>query len=119
MSLLTTNITGVAEAQVFGIRWRPLYEVKLSLRGALSAIAHNANSMVALFLNLPVLAIWGFTIVALLKAGWLMLRRIVLLFFPGLIIWLRRLGQSRATKAHPHGRNFRAVALHRHFQAPM
>jgi hypothetical protein len=33
MSLLTTNITGVAEAQVFGIRWRPPYEVKLSLRG--------------------------------------------------------------------------------------
>ena len=97
MSLLTTNITGVAEAQVFGIRWRPLYEVKLSLRGALSAIADYVNSMVALFLNLPVIAIWGFTIVALVKAGWLMLRRIVVLFFPGLTIWLRRPVQSRAT----------------------
>jgi hypothetical protein len=97
MSLLTTNIAGVAEAQVFGIRWRPLYEVKLSLRGALSAIADYANSMVALFLNLPLIAIWGFTIVALLKAGWLMLRRIVVLFFPGLTIWLRRPVQSRAT----------------------
>jgi hypothetical protein len=96
MSLLTTNITGVAEAQVFGIRWRPLYEVKLSLRGALSAIADYANFMVALFLNLPVIAIWGFTIVALLKAGWLMLRRLVALFFPGLTIWLRPV-QPRAT----------------------
>ena len=96
MSLLTTNITGVAEAQVFGIRWRPLYELKLSLRGALSSIADYANSMVALFLNLPVIAIWGFTIVALLKAGWLMLRRIVLLFFPRLPLWLRRPAQSQA-----------------------
>jgi hypothetical protein len=96
MSLLTTNITGVAEAQVFGIRWRPLYELKLSLRGALSSIADYANSMVAVFLNLPVTAMWGFTIVALLKAGWLMLRRIVLLFFPRLPLWLRRPAQSQA-----------------------
>ena len=97
MSLLTSNITGVAEAQVFGIRWRPLCQVKLALRAALSEIADYTNSMVGLILNLPVIAIWGFTIVALLKAGWLMLRRIVLLFFPGLTIWLRRPGQSRAT----------------------
>ena len=93
MALLTTNITGVAETQVFGIHWRPLYEVKLSLRGAISAIADYTNSMVALFLNLPVIAMWVFTIVALLKVGWLMLRRTVLLFFPGLTIWSRRPAQ--------------------------
>jgi hypothetical protein len=97
MALLTTNITGVAETQVFGIHWRPLYEVKLSLRGALSAIADYTNSMVALFLNLPVIAMWGFTIVGLLKVGWLILRRIVLLFFPGLAVWLRRPAQPQAT----------------------
>jgi hypothetical protein len=49
--------------------------------------------MVALFLNLPVIAMWVFTIVALLKVGWLMLRRTVLLFFPGLTIWSRRPAQ--------------------------
>ena len=42
------------------------------------------------FLNLPLVVIWGFTIVALLKVGWMVLRRIVLLFFPGLTTWLRR-----------------------------
>ena len=90
MSLLTTNISAVAQAQVFGVHWRPLYEAKLSLRGALVGMADYADAMVALFLNLPVVAIWGFTIVALLKVGWMVLRRIVLLFFPGLTTWLRR-----------------------------
>jgi len=46
--------------------------------------------MVALLLNLPVVVIWSFTIVALLKVGWMVLRRIVLMFFPGLTTWLHR-----------------------------
>ena len=90
MSLLTTNISAVAQAQVFGVHWRPLYEAQLSLRGALVGMADYADAMVALLLNLPVVVIWGFTIVALLKVGWMVLRRIVLLFFPGLTTWLRR-----------------------------
>src|SRR5713101_890189 len=90
MSLLTTNVTAMVEAQVFGIRWRPLYKAKLSLRSALSAVADYGDSMVELLVNLPVIAIWGFTILALLKVGWLVLRRIVLTFFPSLGTWLRR-----------------------------
>jgi hypothetical protein len=96
MSLLTTNITAVAEAQVFGIRWRPLYEAKLSLRGALFAVADFVDSMMAVFLNLPLIVMWSFTIVALLKVGWMVLRRIVLLFFPELTTWLRRPVKSLA-----------------------
>jgi hypothetical protein len=90
MSLLTTNITAIADAQVFGIRWRPLYKAKLSLRAALSSVADYADSMVELLVNLPMIAIWGFTIVALLKLGWIVLRRLLLLFFPSLGAWLRR-----------------------------
>jgi hypothetical protein len=95
MSLLTINITAMAEAHVFGIRWTPLYKAKLSLHGAISAMADYGDSIVELFLNIPVIAMWGFTIVALLKVGWIVLRRIVLLFFPGLATWLRR-PQSQA-----------------------
>ena len=97
MSLLTANITATAEAQVFGIRWRPLYKAKLALRGALSTLADYGDSMVEVFLNVPVLVLWGFTIVALLKVGWMVVRHIVLLFFPGLGTWLRRRAQSQAT----------------------
>jgi hypothetical protein len=90
MSLLTTNVTALAEAQVFGIRWRPLYKAKLSFRGALSSMADYGDSMVELLVNLPVITIWSFTILALLKVGWIVLRRAVLLFFPALGTWLRR-----------------------------
>ena len=46
MSLLSINVTAMADAQVFGIRWRPLYKAKLALRGALSAVADYGDSMV-------------------------------------------------------------------------
>jgi len=97
MSLLTINIRGMAEAQAFGLHWRPLYEAKVSLRGALGGMADYADDMVALFLNLPVIAIWMLTIVALLKIGCLALRSTARVFFPGSTMWLQRLVQSRAT----------------------
>jgi hypothetical protein len=97
MSLLTINIHGVAVAQAFGLHWRPLYEAKVSLRGALGGMTDYADDMVALFLNLPVIFIWGLTIVALIKIGWMVLRSTARVFFPGSTIWLRRLAQSRAT----------------------
>jgi hypothetical protein len=95
--LLTINVRGVAVAQAFGLHWRPLYEAKVSLRGALGGMADYADDMVALFLNLPVIAIWELTIVALIKIGWMVLRSIARIFFPGSTIWLRRLVQSPAT----------------------
>ena len=90
MSLLTTNIIATADARVFGLRWRPLYKAKLSLRGALSGMADYGDSMVELLVNLPVIAIWTVTVLALIKVGWVVFRRIVLLFFPGVAKWLRR-----------------------------
>ena len=96
MSLLTTNVTAVADAQVFGIRWRPLYKAKLSLRGAVSAMTDYADSMLELLANVPVIAIWAFTVVALAKLAWILLRRILLLFFPALASWFRRPVQTQA-----------------------
>jgi hypothetical protein len=80
----------MAVAQVFGLHWRPLYEAKVSLRGALGGMADYADDMVALFLNLPLIAMWGLTIVALLKIGSLALRNTARVFFPGSTIWLRQ-----------------------------
>jgi len=97
VSLLTINIRGMAEAQAFGLHWRPLYEAKVSLRSALGGMTDYADDMVSLFLNLPVIAIWMLTIVALLKIGWLALRSTVRVFFPGSTMWLQRLAHSRAT----------------------
>jgi len=57
-------------------------------------MADYGDSMLALIVNLPVIAIWGFTIFALLKVGWIALRRIVLLFFPAVGRWLHRPPQT-------------------------
>jgi Domain of unknown function (DUF4349) len=97
MSLLTISIRGLAVAQAFGLHWRPLYEAKVALRGALAGMADYADDMVALFLNVPLIAIWGLTIVALIKIGWLALRSTARVFFPGSTLWLRRFAQSRPT----------------------
>ena len=97
MSLLTITIRGMAVAQAFGLHWRPLYEAKVALRGAFVGMADYVDDMVALFVNLPVIAIWMLTIMALLKIGWLALRSTARLFFPGSTLWLQRLVQSRAT----------------------
>ena len=97
MSLLAVRIHGVAEAQAFRLHWRPLYEAKVSLRGALAGMADYADDMVALLLNVPVIAIWVLTIVALIKIGWMFLRGTVRVFFPGSTIWLRCVVQPRAT----------------------
>ena len=97
MSALTTNIAAIADAQVFGIQWRPLYRAKLSVRGVLFALADYADSMLALIFNIPVIAIWTFTVVALLKIAWIALRRLILLFFPALNVWLRQRVQPHAS----------------------
>jgi hypothetical protein len=88
MSLLTISISGSEEESLFEIHWRPLRQAKESLRIALVEMADYANEMVALIMEIPLLVIWGFTIIALVKAGWIVFRWIALLFFPG-FTWLR------------------------------
>jgi hypothetical protein len=95
MSLLTIYISERQETELFGLHWRPIHEAKESLRSALVGIADYSNDMVALFMELPLVVIWGFTIIALVKAGWIIFRWIVLLFFPG-FIWLRRSPKPQA-----------------------
>ena len=94
MAVLTANITALADLRVFGIDWRPLYKSKLALHEALSGLAAFGDFLVSLVVEIPVLAMWTFAIVALCKCGWVILRRIVLLFFPGLGIWWQRRAQA-------------------------
>jgi hypothetical protein len=61
-------------------------------------MADYADDMVALFLNLPVIAIWMLTILALLKIGWMALRNTARIFFPSSTTWFQRLSQSRVNQ---------------------
>jgi len=66
------NITlrAEADAQVFGLNWRPLYQVKIAAREGLSGLADYAASMTAFVFYLPTVLLWLFTILAGAAIGW-------------------------------------------------
>jgi hypothetical protein len=59
-----------AEAQVFGLNWRPLYQLKLALRDGLDSVAGYASAMTAFLFYLPAVLLWVGTIVGGVVGGW-------------------------------------------------
>lgn len=70
------NITlrAEADAQVFGLNWRPLYQLKIAAREGLSGLADYAASMTAFVFYLPTVLLWLSTILAGAAIGWRILR---------------------------------------------
>jgi hypothetical protein len=63
-----------AEARVFGLTWRPLYQMKLALREGLDGLADYASTMTAIVFYLPTVALWLATIMVSAALGWRILR---------------------------------------------
>ena len=63
-----------AEARVFGLNWRPLYQIKLALRDGLDGVANYASSMTAFVFFLPTVLLWLATIIAGCVVGWRLVR---------------------------------------------
>jgi len=63
-----------AEAQVFGLNWRPLYQLKLALRDGLESLATYATAMTAILFYLPAVLLWVGTILLGILAGWRIVR---------------------------------------------
>lgn len=63
-----------AEARVFGLNWRPLYQLKLALRDGLESVGDYASAMTAFLFYLPAVLLWVGTIVGSLVVGWKLLR---------------------------------------------
>jgi hypothetical protein len=63
-----------AETQVFGLNWRPLYQLKLALRDGLESVAGYASAMTAFLFFLPAVLLWVGTIVGGAALGWRLLR---------------------------------------------
>jgi Domain of unknown function (DUF4349) len=71
---LTISLRAEAEAQVFGLLWRPLYQLKLALRAGLEAVADYAVAMIGFFFYLPAILLWLVTILISAAIGWRILR---------------------------------------------
>ncbi len=67
---ITVSLRAVADAQVFGLNWRPLYQLKIAGRDGLDALADYASTMAAILFYVPVILAWGLTILLALVSGW-------------------------------------------------
>jgi Domain of unknown function (DUF4349) len=77
------NITlrAEADARVFGLNWRPLYQLKMAAREGLDGLGDYVASMTALVFYLPTVLLWVFTILAGAAIGWRILRWAARAFF--------------------------------------
>jgi hypothetical protein len=71
---ITVSLRAEAEARVFGLNWRPLYQMKMALRDGLDAVASYASTMTAVLFFLPTVLLWLATIAAGGAAGWRLIR---------------------------------------------
>jgi Domain of unknown function (DUF4349) len=71
---ITVSLRTLADTQVFGLNWRPLYQLKLALRNGLDALADYATTMAAILFYAPVILAWSITILFAAVVGWRALR---------------------------------------------
>ncbi len=74
MASITASLTEEAEVEVFGLRWRPLYVVKLAFRGMLNGLSGYVDAMIKFILQLPVILAWLITIGLIIFICWKILR---------------------------------------------
>jgi hypothetical protein len=78
---ITVSLRTLADAQVFGLNWRPLYQWKVAARNGLDALADYAGTMASMLFYVPVTLAWSLTILLTAVAGWRLLRWIGRRFF--------------------------------------
>lgn len=78
---ITVSLRAEAEAQVFGLRWRPLYQIRAALRDGLEAVAGYGAAMTATIFYLPAVLLWLITIAVGAAVAWKALRWAARVFF--------------------------------------
>ena len=81
MVAISVRLSADADVQVLGLRWRPLYRAKLSLREAVDAMGSYGATMFSVVLHIPVIALWLLTFFTIAAIGWKVLRWAARIFF--------------------------------------
>lgn len=71
---ITINLRAEAEAQVFGLNWRPLYQIKMAFRDGLDGLANYFSAITAFAFFLPTILLWAATIALGGAVAWRILR---------------------------------------------
>lgn len=67
---MSISLRTESEAQVFGLNWRPEYQLKLALHDGLESIANYATAMATILFYLPAVLLWVGTILAAAIGSW-------------------------------------------------
>jgi Domain of unknown function (DUF4349) len=78
---ITVEFRAQADAQVFGLNWRPLYHLKIAMRDGLDGVADYVSTMASVLFYLPTVLLWLSTILVSAAIGWRILRWAARLFF--------------------------------------
>jgi hypothetical protein len=70
-----------SEAQVSGLQWRPIYQLKLALRDGMESLANYAATMTMFLAYLPAALLWVSTIVIGMIASWRIVRWVGMRWF--------------------------------------
>lgn len=70
-----------ADAQVFGLNWRPLYRLRMALRDGLDGVADYVSTMASVIFYLPTILLWLITILLSAAIAWRILRWAARLLF--------------------------------------
>ena len=71
---LAISLQADAEAQVFGLHWRPLDQLKHAAAEGLDSVADYASTMATILFYLPAVVLWLATVLAGLAIGWRIFR---------------------------------------------
>ena len=78
---ISVSLRTEADARVFGLNWRPLYQLKLAMREGLNGLGNYAAAMAGFLFMLPAVLLWLTTILLGAAVGWRMLRWASRVFF--------------------------------------
>ena len=67
---LAISLRTEAEAQTFGLNWRPGYQLKVAMRDGLESLGNYATAMATILFYLPATLLWVGTILAGSVIGW-------------------------------------------------
>ena len=71
---INIRLRAEVDAQVFGLNWRPLYQLKFAAREGLDGFGDYVASMTTLMFYLPTILLWLLTVLAGAAVGWRILK---------------------------------------------
>jgi len=74
LSTLEVSLHADADETVAGFHWRPLRQAKVAMNEMVAGLADWVDSVIAFFINLPLIAVWFLSIVALIVVAVRLLR---------------------------------------------